>query len=78
MSSPEFIEPGVFGVWRPVLLLPDGIASHLTPAELDAILAHELCHIRRRAHGGRDVVLVPPACLVAPRSPDGRAGARLR
>jgi uncharacterized protein (TIGR03435 family) len=47
-SSPEFIEPGVFGVWRPILLLPGGIAGHLAPAELDAILAHELCHIRRR------------------------------
>jgi uncharacterized protein (TIGR03435 family) len=48
MSSPEFIEPGVYGVWRPILLLPDGIANRLTPEELDAILAHELCHIRRR------------------------------
>jgi bla regulator protein blaR1 len=48
MSSTEFVEPGVFGVWRPILLLPDGIASRLTPAELEAILAHELCHIRRR------------------------------
>lgn len=48
MSSPEFIEPGVFGVWRPILLLPDGIAGHLTSAELDAIIAHELCHISRR------------------------------
>ena len=48
MSSPEFVEPGVFGFWRPILLLPDGITGHLTPAELDAILAHELCHIRRR------------------------------
>jgi bla regulator protein blaR1 len=48
MSSPEFIELGVFGVRRPILLLPDGIAGHLTPSELDAILAHELCHIRRR------------------------------
>ncbi len=48
MSSSEFIEPGVFGVWRPILLLPDGITDHLTPAELDAVLAHELCHILRR------------------------------
>jgi len=47
-SSPQFTEPGVFGVWRPILLLPDGITGHLTPGELNAILAHELCHIRRR------------------------------
>jgi bla regulator protein blaR1 len=30
-----------------VLLLPEGIADHLEPAELHAILAHELCHVRR-------------------------------
>ena len=47
LASPEFIEPGVFGVRRPILLLPHGITGHLTPGELDAILAHELCHIRR-------------------------------
>ncbi|HEV8612488.1 MAG TPA: M56 and DUF3738 domain-containing protein, partial [Gemmatimonadales bacterium] len=40
--------PGVFGVFRPVLLLPEGIADRLTPAQLKAILAHELCHVRRR------------------------------
>ncbi len=31
-----------------MLLLPDGIGDRLAPAELQAILAHELCHIRRR------------------------------
>lgn len=48
MTSPAFAEPGVFGIWRPVLLLPQGIADCLTAAQLDAIVAHELCHIRRR------------------------------
>ena len=48
LSSASIIEPGVFGVFRPVLLLPDGIGDRLAPAELQAILAHELCHLRRR------------------------------
>ncbi len=48
LSSPSILEPGVVGVFRPVLLLPDGIGDRLAPAELQAILAHELCHIRRR------------------------------
>src|SRR5262249_17254384 len=48
LSSPAMLEPGVFGILRPVLLLPEGIAEHLAPAHLQAILAHELCHIRRR------------------------------
>jgi bla regulator protein BlaR1 len=47
-SSPALIEPGVFGIFHPVLLLPAGIAARLSPAELRAILAHELCHVRRR------------------------------
>ena len=49
MSSPAILGPGVFGIWRPVLLLPEGITNHLEPtAEMNAILAHELCHVRRR------------------------------
>jgi bla regulator protein blaR1 len=46
--SASILELGVFGVFRPVFLLPDGIGDHLAPAELQAILAHELCHVRRR------------------------------
>ncbi len=48
LSSPATLEPGVFGIIRPVLLLPEGITQHLAPAQLKAILAHELCHVRRR------------------------------
>ncbi len=48
MSSPTVIEPGVFGIFKPVLLLPHGIFSRLTAEQLNAILAHEMCHIRRR------------------------------
>ncbi|MGC4050159.1 MAG: M56 and DUF3738 domain-containing protein [Paludibaculum sp.] len=48
LSSPARIEPGVFGILRPVLLLPNGISERLAPAELQSILAHEFCHVRRR------------------------------
>src|SRR5712692_9016069 len=48
MSSPARLEPGVFGLLRPVLVVPEGIMDHLTPAQWEAILAHELCHVRRR------------------------------
>jgi bla regulator protein blaR1 len=46
--SPASMEPGIFGIVRPVLVWPDGISARLDDAHLDAILAHELCHIRRR------------------------------
>jgi bla regulator protein blaR1 len=48
MSSSALLEPGVFGVRHPVLLLPKGIVDRLTPAQLNAVLAHEMCHVRRR------------------------------
>jgi bla regulator protein BlaR1 len=48
MSVPVRLEPGVFGICDPVLLLPEGIAERLTPPQLKAVLAHEVCHVRRR------------------------------
>ena len=42
------LEPGIFGIFQPILLLPDGIVTHLAPEQLDTILAHELCHWRRK------------------------------
>jgi len=48
LSSPALLEPGVFGIRRPVLLLPAGITERLNSAQLEAIFAHELCHVRRR------------------------------
>lgn len=47
-SSPASLEPGLAGIWRPVLLLPEGIAARLSEAEMQAVLAHELCHWKRR------------------------------
>jgi len=48
LSSSTRIEPGVFGIREPVLLLPEGIMERLTPAQLAAIVTHEICHVRRR------------------------------
>jgi bla regulator protein blaR1 len=41
------LEPGVFGLFRPVLLLPADIMKRLTSAQFDAVVAHELCHVQR-------------------------------
>ena len=42
------LEPALWGLWRPVLLLPENLAAHLDEPELEAILTHELAHARRR------------------------------
>ena len=48
MSSPARMEPGVFGILNPILILPEGISDRLTPAQLESVIAHELCHVRRK------------------------------
>jgi uncharacterized protein (TIGR03435 family) len=48
ISCSAAMEPGVFGIFRPVLLLPDGIFERLTDSQLSAVIEHELCHVRRR------------------------------
>lgn len=40
--------PMALGHFKPLILLPVGLANHLTPAEVEAVLAHELAHIARR------------------------------
>jgi uncharacterized protein (TIGR03435 family) len=47
-ESRTTLEPGVFGIRRPVLLWPRGIDAHLDDPQVEAILAHELAHVRRR------------------------------
>ncbi|HET9270121.1 MAG TPA: M56 family metallopeptidase, partial [Vicinamibacterales bacterium] len=39
--------PSVVGWLRPIILLPASALSGLSPAQLDAVLAHELAHVRR-------------------------------
>lgn len=47
-SSPGVMEPVLIGIVHPVLLLPEGLIEHFSPGEIQSILAHELCHLRRR------------------------------
>jgi bla regulator protein blaR1 len=47
-SSPSLLEPGVLGFLHPTLLLPEGILQSLTPPQFEAVLAHEMSHVRRR------------------------------
>jgi bla regulator protein blaR1 len=48
VSSPARLEPGVFGIRKPVLLLPEGITRSLSQDQLETVIAHELCHVQRR------------------------------
>ncbi len=46
-ESARIAMPMVVGVLKPVLLLPIGLITNLTTREIEAVLAHELAHIKR-------------------------------
>jgi uncharacterized protein (TIGR03435 family) len=48
MASPAAFEPGVVGIWRSILLVPPGIFDRMTPAQVNAVIAHEQGHVRHR------------------------------
>lgn len=47
-ATPALMEPGLVGIWRPVILLPEDIFQQLSRSEIDTILRHEVCHHARR------------------------------
>jgi TonB family protein len=47
-TSPEIAGPITLGIRRPILLLPSELDTHLLSEDLDAALAHEFAHMRRR------------------------------
>jgi bla regulator protein blaR1 len=46
-ESARVAVPVVVGVLKPVVLLPIGLVAGLSMAEVEAVLAHELAHVRR-------------------------------
>ncbi|MCI0664069.1 MAG: M56 family metallopeptidase, partial [Acidobacteria bacterium] len=46
--SSQVCEPGVWRIWNPVVVLPDGMDERLSDEELEAVMMHELIHIQRR------------------------------
>lgn len=47
VESPVVVSPIVVGWWRPMIVLPIGLATRMPADWLDAVLAHELAHVRR-------------------------------
>ncbi|MBO0720712.1 MAG: M56 family metallopeptidase, partial [Blastocatellia bacterium] len=47
VESPEVCQPGVWRTWRPVIVLPEGLAGKLSTEELEAVMMHELIHVTR-------------------------------
>lgn len=52
-QSDQVSAPLTYGIFRPVILLPAGLAQELGPDGLTPILTHELVHIRRFDSGAK-------------------------
>jgi bla regulator protein blaR1 len=48
LLSRSEVEPGIFGVMRPVLLWPAGLSERLDDTQIEAIMSHEVEHVCRR------------------------------
>lgn len=48
VATDASLEPGVHGIRRPTLVWPRRLGERLSDAQIEAILAHELSHVRRR------------------------------
>ena len=44
--SPRITELGVWQLWRPIIVLPEGMAERLSDEELEAVMMHELIHVQ--------------------------------
>lgn len=55
--------PMLLGWRRPLILLPTGTASALTPGQLRAVLAHELAHVRRRDYLANLILMIAEVLL---------------
>ncbi len=47
LESPHIETPILLGLWKPLILLPPALLLGLAPGQLEALLAHELAHVRR-------------------------------
>ena len=58
-ESESVSSPVIWGILKPMLILPSGISSSLSAGQLEWVLLHELAHVRRR-----DLVVRYFQCLV--------------
>lgn len=43
----NLMSPSTTGLWKPIILFPVAVLNQLTPKQIEAVIAHELAHIRR-------------------------------
>ncbi len=54
--STDLIAPGLRGICKPAICIPETLATELEPPEFESVLLHELAHVRRWDNLGSAVV----------------------
>jgi uncharacterized protein (TIGR03435 family) len=47
MRSQSMMQPGIFGIFNPMMIWPETLGFRLTERQIEAVVAHELAHVRR-------------------------------
>ena len=63
LESTRISEPLTLGFWKPLILFPVGMLAHLSPAQVEALLLHELAHIRRHDYLANLIQLALEVCF---------------
>ena len=63
LESSRVTEPLTLGFWKPVVLFPIGMLNHLSPAQVEVLLLHELAHIRRHDYLANLFQLAAEVCF---------------
>ncbi len=63
LESPHVVEPLTLGFWKPVILFPVGMLLSLSPTQVEALMLHELAHIRRYDYGINLLQLALETCF---------------
>lgn len=63
LESARVVEPLTLGFWKPIILFPVGMFARLSPAQVEALLLHELAHIRRHDYVVNLLQLTLEACF---------------
>ena len=61
VAADSRLEPSIVGLWTPILLWPARLSDRLRPEQIEAVLAHELCHARHRDNVSMTVHMIVEA-----------------
>lgn len=63
LVSERLASPALIGWWRPAIVVPVAMLTRLSTAQVEAVLAHELAHLRRSDHAVNALLAIAEVLL---------------